>query len=689
MKRTEKTLRLAAVPLLAFGLLAAAPGDARAARSLDEYRHFRALSVDLLGRMPTLDEVEAFEKQGFDLDTWIDKHVAGSAYAERLVRVYMDLLRLDPGPAVNIQPDATTLYRKVVIGPDGRDVFVFYRKGQRRLRDETDGDFCLGPTDLSKDPPKDAKHPKTQAAPAGSVAMALNAMTPGALGPGAAPMASGSASGKAAPPPPPMGPMPPQKMFVSQKALDENTVTVRPWWLYRDYDTMTPQVRYGAGWAEPDPLYKPVESLLTESDKRPTVEVRVCKEEAQTGESGHLHVTARKPGTKPVAGRLVGLPGDTGYAVAHRGESVACTNRIAFQSSPECGCGPGLERCLPSDAEMQGGAAFYFPLHSPLSVDQPIDMVRQQTGKWFALWWSQEAVHFLRSLFQEDHDFREILTSRATYVNGPLAQFYKQVSPSSCCGAEASFGMVQELEPLFNPTNVPKDLLPHDVSKWQYVKDRGPHAAGLLTMPIFLEKFASRRARGATLYTAFLCKSFVAEAVELAPSTEPNLMVRPGCSTCHATLEPLAAYFSRVEETSWTFLPAKFFPTTNATCKKNAQGKLPGQCNPFYDADFASDQGATLRGAYASATHANEEPAGAGRDIVASPEFAQCAARRVASSFLGRALTPDDAALLTDLSATFVANGYHPRALVSALVRSPAYAKANNLSSATWRGGAK
>jgi hypothetical protein len=188
-----------------------------------------------------------------------------------------------------------------------------------------------------------------------------------------------------------------------------------------------------------------------------------------------------------------------------------------------------------------------------------------------------------------------------------------------------------------------------------------------------------------------LCKSFVAEAVELAPSSEPNLTVRPGCATCHATLEPLAAYFSRVEETSWTFLPQQYFPTQNPACKKNAQGKLPGFCNTFYDADFGDDKGALLRGAYASPAHANAEPAGAGRELVASPDFARCAVTRVTASFLGRPLTSDDDALVTKLTETFVAKGMHPRALVGALVRSPAYATANNLSSASVRahGGAK
>ena len=53
-------------------LVAATPAaraePARAARTLDDYRHFRALSIDLLGRAPRRDELAAFERPGFDLD---------------------------------------------------------------------------------------------------------------------------------------------------------------------------------------------------------------------------------------------------------------------------------------------------------------------------------------------------------------------------------------------------------------------------------------------------------------------------------------------------------------------------------------------------------------------------------------------------------------------------------------------
>jgi hypothetical protein len=71
------------------------------------------------------------------------------------------------------------------------------------------------------------------------------------------------------------------------------------------------------------------------------------------------------------------------------------------------------------------------------------------------------------------------------------------------------------------------------------------------------------------------------------------------------------------------------------------------------------------------------------------PDFGKCATERVASSFLGRALTEDDAPLAQDLVRTFTKDGYRMRPLVRAILRSAAYRKANNLDSSAWRAGAK
>src|SRR5215472_17012650 len=122
-------------------------------------------------------------------------------------------------------------------------------------------------------------------------------------------------------------------------------------------------------------------------------------------------------------------------------------------------------------------------------------------------------------------------------------------------------------------------------------------------------------------------------------------MVRPGCSTCHATLEPLAAYFTRIEPGNFVFLPPSLFPTRNATCKKDARGKLSGPCDALYDVAFTNESGAMLKSAYGSPVHADEAAVGAGRDLTAEPEFASCAVEHVTSSLLGRATVADDASL--------------------------------------------
>ena len=194
--------------------------------------------------MPTLEEVAELERPDFDLDRWVEARLVGSPYAERLVRVYMDLLRLDPGPAVNVALDQSTLYRKTVIGPDGKDLYVYYRKGQRRERDETDGDFCLAASDLSAEPPKGF----------GGIPQARE---------GWKPPAPPKEPEKAMKPAPPMMPGAP-KLWASAKALADATVLVKPWWLYRDYASADPSKRYKEGWSDPDPAYQPVDTLLFE-----------------------------------------------------------------------------------------------------------------------------------------------------------------------------------------------------------------------------------------------------------------------------------------------------------------------------------------------------------------------------------------------------------------------------------------
>jgi len=465
-----------------------------------------------------------------------------------------------------------------------------------------------------------------------------------------------------------------------EAALDTYTATVKPWWLYRDYTSEHPSQRYNQGWAHPDPQYRPVDALLKDSNGKPTMEVRVCREEAREAPTGHVYASGRTkpppPSSTPLPGRRVKqAPLDTPYVTKHKGEAIACDTREGLSMAADCG--RGLERCNPNSGNGDT-PAFQYPNHLPLGPDEPLDSAAQSALHWYPYWWSREAVHYLGYLFAEDRDFREVLTGKSTWVNGPLAQFYKTVQRGSCCGLEVTFGMHTETEPLFDPARVPGDLLPHDVDRWELVPDRGPHAAGILTMPMYLEKYASPRARATAIYNDFLCKSFSAGQADLTLSDEPDLTRRPGCQACHATLEPLAAYFARVEPASFVYLPESLFPVKAGTCKKDKAGKLNGACNALYDLAFYDDKGPTLRSAYASPAHANAGPLGAATDVTRLPEFASCAVQRVASSFLGRATTADDARLLQSLSQSFVRSGYRMRSLVRGVVLSDEYRRAND-----------
>jgi hypothetical protein len=110
-------------------------------------------------------------------------------------------------------------------------------------------------------------------------------------------------------------------------------------------------------------------------------------------------------------------------------------------------------------------------------------------------------------------------------------------------------------------------------------------------------------------------------------------------------------------------------------------------CNRFYDIAFSDEDSMKLRGAYASPENADLGPSGLADKIVGSADFPACVARNVASSFLGRTLTSDDAALQELLTGELTGNGFKLRSLVRALVRSDAYKRANNMSSAVWRSG--
>jgi hypothetical protein len=586
---------------------------------LVEYKYFRSLSIDLVGRAPTREELAERERPGFDLEAWIDAQLTSTSYADRVRRVYQDLLRLELPQNVDFEPSSLVLRRARITGPDGNQIDLYWRLGQRRALSAIDGDICFTGDEAEIDA-----------------------------------RARGGAVGSKP---------------VKKALLEARTVEVKPWWLYADYRERDPRDRVAPEWEQRFPGLRLLASAFVDANKVPTTSIRVCREEAQTAEVGRVYLSNRAPVAKsdPIPmSRKRRLPNDTAFAKANVGKPISCLSHVGFINSTECGCGVGLERCFPNAPN-----GFVIPMLTPLGTEEPFMTGARPAEAWIKQWWADEPTAFMDRIFREDRDLRELLTSRETVINGPLAQFYRFMTGATYTGAGIELGYSQP-DPLFDPSAIPKQLKPYDVASWTPV-DRGPRGAGLLTMPVFLMKYGSRRARAHVVYQAFLCRDFLAPRAKLVPSTQPDLAKRPGCATCHRTLEPMSAYFSRIQESDWTYLPAKEFPALDQRCASSDPKRMRGECRTYYDPDFTDDKRGVLRGAYASPANAEAGPRGLAEQVVRSPDFASCVAQNVASSFLGRSLGVDDRAFQAELAKTLVAGGYKMRALVKAIVKSPQY----------------
>jgi len=667
--------RFLAALLLEFLLSGPASAQAAPPRSLtlEDYKYFRALSIDLLGRVPTRDELAAFEQPGFDLDKWIDAHLSGSDYTDRLTRIYSDLLRPQISNFRFNNLARAGLSMVTFLGTDGKLTRLYFRPSQVRTRvlatrtmlnADPNYKLCAAIRDPLRDPQyvnlNCAQYEKYDNLVKAN--MCLNAEELGVRygGSTAAPMPFPALAGDT--------PMTPPRKSAEQGALNQYTTVVKPWWLYADYAAANPMDRYTpAAWAQRFPGYVPGGALLKEPDNTTdTVAIRVCNEELQTALAGAVDGKKNADGTQVMASCL------TGYGAA---------------SSSSCGCGPGLSWCLPAATfnTLFPSAAFISSRNVLLGVDDPTDQVGFTVFDWLSLWMSQEPIAFFDRLFGEDHDFREAVTGRWTQVNGPLAQFYRLAARTNLFDPDLG------QSPLPTDANLPKDKLPMDVMRFTRVDDRGPNSAGILTQAWFNMKYATRRARAHAVYNTFLCRDFVAPpGLELSAAAEPDLTKRSGCAVCHHTLEPLAAYFARTVESDWTWLDSRFYPTQNPLCKKaGATAAIPAGCTIRYDNLFSSTTAGMLRGAYAAPDHADAGPAGLGSYLASQPEFAACAVQNVAQSFLGRDLRAEDAGLKQELAGVFTQSGFRMRPLVKALLQSQAYKSANNWKSAVWRGEGK
>ncbi len=318
-----------------------------------------------------------------------------------------------------------------------------------------------------------------------------------------------------------------------------------------------------------------------------------------------------------------------------------------------CGCGPDGLFCAPFTGNFNDSS------HTVARVVEALN---------------REPLEILASVVARDEDYATAFTTRRGMANGALAFMNRHLT-----------SRMAELE--FTPSAPAADLpdVPFTDPEWREYP-RSPQHSGVLTTPAFLARFPTRRARINRFMGAFLCRSFAPRRDALpdpadACHRETNLARRCGCSGCHSVLEPLGAAWGRWGERGTAFLSPEAFPPFDPRCSLCIPPACPVRCNHYVTTALAGspDPHAGTLQAYVDRTdpercRIDEGPRALVADGVASGDLQECAARTLWERLLNRPMSAAEGeAVLPALVRDFEANGRSYRALVRAVVMSPAY----------------
>jgi hypothetical protein len=312
--------------------------------------------------------------------------------------------------------------------------------------------------------------------------------------------------------------------------------------------------------------------------------------------------------------------------------------------NPRCGCGPNLDWCqsLP-------------------------DLTEAYIDYYFAI----QLLRFSDEILAGERPYTDFIAGRTIEINGPISHFLRHQT-------WASLGTIIALPD--NEMEVPE--IPFDeLETWETVQRVGRHS-GVVTMPAYLLRFATNRARAARFYEAFLCQSFEPPPGGLPAASdpcnnEPNLTKRCGCDHCHKTLEPAAAHWGRYAESGFAPLLEEMFPTNQPACINNRQS---GICRFLYVNEAIVPEEEPYLGMlrpylYADAeTRANIEqgPTALAADAIASGAFAECTVKKMWRLMMAHDPGPRDAETIAALTAQFEQD-FDLKTLLKTIVKRPEY----------------
>ncbi|WP_309242979.1 DUF1585 domain-containing protein [Hyalangium versicolor] len=319
-----------------------------------------------------------------------------------------------------------------------------------------------------------------------------------------------------------------------------------------------------------------------------------------------------------------------------------------FRGDRTCGCGAGMRRCEVAAVHTSRVAA----------INEEPDLITD-------------------SVVRNDEPYFNILTTRRSFVNGPLSQFYRQ---------QQGVNVFSITSPA-NPDTIPSVGYAQEDTWQEYTRDA--QHSGVLSTPSFLYRFPTQRARVNHFYEAFLCKTFVPSSDPLPPpedncNRENNLAKRCGCNYCHATIEPTGAHWGRYDERNALFLNPERFPRYDPKCRDCALAgdtNCGGECSQYvmqaYDGDGANSLG--MLKTYLYRTSDEEANIQGGPQLLVermlqTGDLERCTVKRIWTEFLGRPMSTEEQQMyLQDLSEDFSHSNYSLKTLIQKMLMTDAY----------------
>lgn len=324
------------------------------------------------------------------------------------------------------------------------------------------------------------------------------------------------------------------------------------------------------------------------------------------------------------------------------GQQVSCGDTRAY-GNRACGCGAGLKFCF-----------------SPTSESEIRASLREQV------------LRSVDDVSRGARPYSDLILGTRAHQDGRIAFWKKHLAQAF------SFRLLYTLPD--------QDEEIRDVAYsagWAEVNRGGLHA-GVVTLPGYLLRFQTDRARANRYSNAFMCRPFEPpkQLVQEGGCSEngTDLSQRCYCQSCHRRLEPLSQHWALFAEAGSTQITDRVaLPTSQPSCV----GSNNDRCKRFYvtEPDAPEAVRGLLRAFEWSTLHPEYLPAvttGPKRqaeEILATGEFADCTVRRMFRYFLKRDVdsTGAERELFQTLKRDFISSGYDLPELVTALVSLPQY----------------